>query len=106
MEISSPLARILPIELVDKILLYRPVHPLAKIIKRSFIVIHWYSLNGNFNSNGEPLLCKDDKALNRFVKNCKNLNKDYCGAGKDYQRASMCSERTSARITKAEWKNR
>jgi len=77
MEISSPLARILPIELVDKILLYRPVHPLAKIIKRSFIVIHWYSLNGNFNSNGEPLLCKDDKALNRFVKNCKNLNKDY-----------------------------
>tara|TARA_B100000902_G_C26636493_1_gene587011 strand:- start:90 stop:374 length:285 start_codon:yes stop_codon:yes gene_type:complete len=78
MEISSPIARRLPLELVGKILLYRPVHPLAKIIKKSFVVIHWYSLiNRDFSGNGEPLLCKDYKELNIFVKRCQNLNKEY-----------------------------
>jgi hypothetical protein len=75
--IISPLARKLPMELVNKILLLRPSHPITEIIKHNFIIIEWYNMRSGEKESGEPLWCKNKKVFNQYEKHINDLNKAY-----------------------------
>ena len=75
--IISPLARKLPMELVNKILLLRPSHPITEIIKHNFIIIEWYNMRSGKKESGEPLLCKNKKVFNQYKKHINDLNNTY-----------------------------